>query len=168
MSNDYEMRVSGPHHPKTGRIRYPQWSEGLVAELMNNGYIVKESGPYNARTGRGLYSHNCELQRNHVRVRVNVGGVIILRDPGATIQISRPAGNGMTEVISPNAKRIDYRSHDRTEMLSCIRNSIVNFESRKPFTVVEAREYFFGESFDDEYWGIEKDPAEVVMYGSDD
>lgn len=117
------------------------WAETLIDWLRGRGYRVNESGPYNPETGRGCYSHPCEWRRDHVRVRVNPDGVILLRDPGCTIQIGRPVGHGMTEVISPNQHRLDFPS----STIPLIQKRIEGFENRRAFTVIEARSHFFGE-----------------------
>jgi len=118
------------------------WARLLIDWLHARGYRVRESGSYNPKTGRGWYSHPCEWQWNHVRARVNPGGVILLRDPGCTIQISRPAGHGMTEVISPNQHRLDLPM----VTIPVIQKRIEGFESHPAYSVAEARAHFFGET----------------------
>ena len=120
----------------------PDWASELIYWLRDQGYILRESGSYNPKAKRGWYSHPCEYQWNHVRVRINQGGVIILRDPGCTIQIERPIGHGMTEQISPNMNRLDYLLADIATMI----RAITAFESRPAFTAMEARKYFFKEA----------------------
>lgn len=116
------------------------WAESLIGWLKERGYHVKESGAYNPTTGRGWYSHPCEWQREHVRIRINPNGVIILRDPGCTLQIDRPIGHGMTEFVSPNQHRLDLP----LATIQTIQKRIEGFENRPAYTVSEARMHFFG------------------------
>ena len=124
-----------------------EWATPLVLWLQDHSYLSVESGPYNPDTGRGQYSHPCEYQRGYVRVRVNHGGIIILRDPGCTIQITRPAGHGMTEFVSPNMLRIDYPcSSALGDTVSVMQKAVTRFENHPAFAVDEARSHFFDES----------------------
>ncbi len=118
-----------------------QWDAELAQWLKDRGYVLRESGPRNPTTGHGWYSHPAEYQRKHIRVRVNLGGIIILRDPGCTIQITRPAGHGEMEFVNPNMLRLDYPH----ESLHAMQHSIERFESHPAFTAEAARQHFFGE-----------------------
>jgi len=119
-------------------------NDALVAWLVSRGYQLRENGPMNPMTGRGWYSHPCEYQRAHVRVRINRGGIIVLRDPGCTIQITRPTDHGMSEFVTPNAQRIDY-PYALGDTVAVMERAIEGFESRPAFTADEARSHFFGE-----------------------
>ncbi len=111
--------------------------------LVGRGYCRREAGPLNPATGLGWYSHPCEWQRDHIRVRINPGGIIILRDPGCTIQISRSCGQRREEFVSPNAKRIDFCAYG-VDFAYC-QNAIVAFESHPAYSIDEARRHFFAE-----------------------
>ncbi len=122
----------------------PKWGQPLVQWLKGRGYVLNECGARNPATGRGWYSHPCEYKRGHIRVRVNSGGIIILRDPGCTIQIERPAHNAgsvwAAEFVTPNMRRMDYPHMGIDSMRRCIEA----FESRPAYTISEAMEHFFG------------------------
>lgn len=120
----------------------PTWAADLVARLTARGYQVRESGPFNPATGRGWYSYPCEYQQGHVRVRVNTRGVIILRDPGCSIQLARPAPGtgGMQEEWSPNACRVDWPGYGLT--VDRLMEIIVSYESRPAYTLDEAVQQF--------------------------
>ncbi len=110
-----------------------EWADELEAWLQERGYAIRN----------GAYSHPCEYQRGHVRVRINYGGIVILRDPGCTIQITRMVrgSGGMEEFVTPNAHRIDQRPGN----LEVMQSRIVGFEDHLAFTREEARQHFFGE-----------------------
>ena len=91
----------------------------LVAWLESRGYQRREVGPRDEVTGRGRDSHPAEYQRGHVRVRINAGGVIVLRDPGCTLQVLL----GPREQASPNMARLD--THDYL----VIRPTVLSFEA---------------------------------------
>ena len=109
------------------------WGFELRSWLVGRGYELVEKGPINPVTGHGWYSHPAEYRRGHVRVRINDGGIIILRDPGCTIELTR--GH---EQWSPNAGRVDFPGFGRT--LADLQAAITSFEARPAYSLEEARE----------------------------
>lgn len=114
------------------------WAEPLAQWLEAQGYHLREMGPYNPATGRGWYSHHCEYGREHVRVRLNSGGIVILRDPGCTMQLVRPAYGGMWEQWAPNAMRLDSVFCPIPDMIRAIQS----FQRQPAYTVAEAQAAF--------------------------
>lgn len=115
--------------------RETSWATELVGWLEARGYQRRENGPRNPATGHGWYSHPGEYQRGNVRVRVNTGGVVVLRDPGCTIEVSRPAYGGMREQWSPNARRLDVAPQETDAE---VRRQVELYESRPAYTLEEA------------------------------
>mgnify|MGYP000504193107 CR=1 FL=1 len=99
----------------------------LIDVLVGMGFRRVERGPLNPATGHGWYSHPCEYRRGHIRVRINERGCMVLRDPGAGLEL--PAGRG---TWTPNAARID--SFDPRK----IENAVRLFASRPAFSLDEA------------------------------
>lgn len=116
--------------------------ENLKFWLTARGYEIRHSGPYNPETDREWYSHENEYQRGHIRVRINGNaGIIILRDPGCTIQINEPvkANGGISEQITPNMIRID-NPYPLGNTIGVICEAIEEFEKRPAYTLEEAIE----------------------------
>jgi len=130
------------------KMNYRQRADAINAEveewLKNRGYKLLEKGPHNPATGRGWYSHPREYGRGHVRVRINPGGFIILRDPGCRMELFQtvPGSGGMEEMITPNSKRVDHGPHTD---LKLVQGCVENFESRPAYTIEEARTRFLRE-----------------------
>lgn len=107
-----------------------EWQNNLELWLRERGYALRQV----------KYGHPREYKHGHVRVRINQLGIIILRDPGCTLQITGRNAAGLWEQISPNMLRIDYNSGLNGLDVMC--RAIERFESRPAFTAEEAYEHF--------------------------
>lgn len=114
------------------------WAEPLAQWLEARGFALRERGSYNPATGRGWYSHLCEYGLDHVRVEVNAKGIMILRDPGCTMQLTRLAYGGMREQWTPNALRLDSAVCPVPSMIRAVRD----FQRRLAYTYDEAEAAF--------------------------